>query len=379
MVARETDLTPNQFHQHLRAVDKIQLLTEKREAAGCGDIEVETLAADFAHCADAANLHMEAWEIPVEFRQFVYVIIGAAGDRAATAEWFDATDEILALRANKKSTKTIQNWRRDYLAWAKDVNYGGIQVKSNWKDKAGNWHPHSYSVHVALVAAKTALNAYHSDGWQENPGKAKEEVAVLMRDSVPEVAPYNNRKGQKRNDALASVNTGLKLAATKVRKAVEMQKLTGNNLVPDGDTIQRYHELKALLAEFGQAFNLDSTKEEEIQAQEEGVLSSAGEVEVFSTPPSNSSSESDLREASETPTGSVASGVNCVSCGSLLSKKQREVNSELCGKCDSLQHDVYLGPPPARGPDKDLNELSPEGKRALGLFNQLDKARGKRE
>jgi hypothetical protein len=373
MVARQTDLTPNQFHQHARAVDKIQLLTEAREAAGCGDIEVETLAADFAHCADATNLHMAAWDIPVEHRQFVYVIIGAAGDRAATAQWFDVADEILAERADK-TTKTIQNWRRDYLAWAKSANYGGIQVKSNWMDKAGKWHPHSYSVHVALVAAKTALNAYHSDGWQENPGKAKEEVAVLMRDSVPEVAPYKTRKGQKRNDALASVNTGLKLAATKVRKAVEMQKLTGNNLVPDGVTIQRYHELKALLEEFGQAFNLDSTKEEEIVTQEEAVRPLDGEVEVFSTSPSNSNSEYDLQEVDENPTGSLASGVNCVSCSSLLSKKRRTVNSELCAGCESgeLVEPVDYSLSTQDG-------LSPEGKRAALLFQQFDEARGKRE
>jgi hypothetical protein len=373
MVARPTDLTPNQFHQHARAVDKIQLLTEAREAAGFGDDHVQELAADFAHVTDATNLHMAAWEIPVEHRQFVYVLIGAAGDRAATAEWFDATDEILAERADK-STKTIQNWRRDYLAWAKKENYGGVQVKSNWMDKAGKWHPHSYSVHIALVAAKTVLNAAHSDEWAENPGKAKEEVAVLMRDSVPEVAPYEGRKGRRRNDASASVTTDLKFACTKVKKAIRTQELTGNNLVPDAETISRYHELQALLKQFGDAFGLANTNTEEIQAQETGGSLSDREVEVFSTSPSNSNSKNDLQEVEEIPTGFLASGVNCVSCGSLLSKKRRTVNSELCEGCESgelvepFDHSLST-----------QDDLSPEEKRAALLFQQFDEARGKRE
>ncbi len=224
------DMYPAQFKRHAGAVEARLTMAELRKNdESLSDRAPERLTVDFAHTTDATNYLLALWDCPPVFRAFLDAVIGVSGFRAAKTEWFKATDRQIAARANR-STKWVQNQRRDLLKWQTQNNVSLVDIEDN-KYNQGEKTPHKYRVHIAHLAAETTLDARDSLNWKHHRfDEAIEEAAKIARDSLPEVPIHVKHKRTSRPDAETSMERQLRFALTKVKRAKLTNELTGNHI-----------------------------------------------------------------------------------------------------------------------------------------------------
>ncbi|HSP63795.1 MAG TPA: hypothetical protein VLQ90_12485 [Pyrinomonadaceae bacterium] len=225
------DMYPAQFKRHARAVEARSTKVALRENdASLSDQGPERLTVDFAHITDATNYLLSLWDFPPALRAFIDALIGLSGYRAAKNEWFKASDKQIAARANRKSTKWVQNQRKELVKWQSQRNVGLIDIEDN-KYNQGEKTPHRYRVNIARFAADTILGARDSLNWKHHRfDEAMEEAAKTTRDSLPEVPIHVKHKRTARPDAETSMERQLRFALTKVKGAAQTQVLTGNHI-----------------------------------------------------------------------------------------------------------------------------------------------------
>jgi hypothetical protein len=228
-MTRAFDMDPRQFNHHARAVEARFIKEHLRKVeTPDSDQQPERLTADYAHVTDSASFLLSSWDCPPEFRGFLDALIGIAGFRAGSAQWFRASDKEIARRAGR-STKWVQIHRKELRKWQTKQNVGLIDIEDN-QYLDGNPSAHKYRVNIARYAAESTLDARSSPKWKQHKfGEALEEAAKTMRDSLPEGPTYIEHKRWKL-DAAASMERDLSCALTKVTKAKEVNKMTGNQI-----------------------------------------------------------------------------------------------------------------------------------------------------
>jgi hypothetical protein len=210
---------------------------------------------DFGQATDAACFLLADVQCPPEHRAFVDCLIGVAGGRV---DWFEASDEIIAMRA-AKSCKWVQRHRDEFDAWQRENLCTLIEVRDNFTDAEGKRHPHRYRVHISRLAVETMLEArLDSLAFQKNPGLAIERAARAKRDSVPNMPPRQRRGRKREPDAETTINKNLKMAATlignaaKLVSAIELNRAAGSTMLPfqlDAELIANVErEVKSLSA-----------------------------------------------------------------------------------------------------------------------------------
>lgn len=225
------DMYPAQFKRHDRAVEVRSTKAALRENdASLSDQVPERLTVDFAHTTDATNYLLSLWDFPPALRAFIDALIGLSGYRAAKNEWFKASDKQIAARANRKSTKWVQNQRKELVKWQTQRNVGLIDIEDN-KYNQGEKTPHRYRVNIARFATDTILDARDSLNWKHHHfDEAMEEAAKITRDSLPEVPIHVKHKRTSRPDAIRTMERQLKFALTKVKGAKRTNEQTGNRI-----------------------------------------------------------------------------------------------------------------------------------------------------
>lgn len=216
---------------------------------------VDQLAADYSDATGAANLLLASALMPPEFRGFVDALVGLAGGRDS---WFEASDKQIAAHAGR-STKWVQDWRKQLADWQTKNKASVIEIEDHYMDAEGGKHPHRYKVHLTRYAAACALEARASRDWDSNPQRAIAEAARVMRRAMPEPPAKNNKNQRRRPDAASLIHTRLKSAITLVRKAVELQGMTGGRVEIDAQLI---NELRGVLEKFS---TTQEGKGEEVQ------------------------------------------------------------------------------------------------------------------
>jgi hypothetical protein len=228
-MTRAFDMDPRQFSRHARAVEARFIKEQLRQVeTPDSDQQPERLTADYAHVTDSTNFLLRSWGCPPEFRGFIDALIGVAGFRARSAQWFRASDKEIARRAGR-CTKWVQIQRKELRKWQMKQNVGLIDIEDN-QYLDGNPRAHKYRVNIARYAAESTLDARLSPKWTQHKfGEALEEAAKTMHDSLPEGPTYIEHK-RSNLDAVTAMERDLSCALTKVTKAKEVNKMTGNQI-----------------------------------------------------------------------------------------------------------------------------------------------------
>jgi hypothetical protein len=224
------DMYPTLFKRHARAVEARLSNAERRKTDELSsNQDPERLTIDFAHVTDAVNFLLALWNCLPAFREFIDALIGISGYRSGRNEWFKASDKQIARRTNR-STKWVQNIRRDILKWQTQHNVALIDIEDN-KYSQVEKTPHRYRVNIARLVAETTLAARDSLNWKHRRfDQAMEEAAKMMRDSLPEVPMHVKHRRTSRPDAETSMERDLKFALTKVKGAKRTNEATGNHI-----------------------------------------------------------------------------------------------------------------------------------------------------
>jgi len=225
----EFDMDPREFSRHNLAAESRFIMDELRKNDPQSEQHLDRLTVDYTHVTDSTNFLLAFCECPPEFRGFIDALVGLAGYRAKGGEWFKASDEEIARRANRRSTKWVQNQRKRFLKWQTRNNVAMVDIEDN-KYNEGQPIPHKYRVNLARIAAESTLNARQSVNWGRNPGIALQEAAQTMRDSLPEVPVHKRHRKSFRPDAETRIGQELSYALTKVKNAKQTNELTGNNI-----------------------------------------------------------------------------------------------------------------------------------------------------
>ena len=231
--------------------------------------DASTLADAYGLATGQANLLLAEYGFPPDLRGMVDAIVGLCGNRHG--EWFDAGDELLAKHMDR-STKTVQRLRPALIAWMKRRNVGLIDIEGHKYQKGEAPKPHRYRVNLSRPVAEATLEARNSPEWAANPGVAMEESARNVKDSIPGHVTATKRTKGRRGDAEARVNRNVRTAATLIRRALEIQKLTAYQVTVSREAIDdlqsQLDELRRVLDEQEGVFGASTIKEKALAKNE---------------------------------------------------------------------------------------------------------------
>jgi hypothetical protein len=179
----------------------------------------DKVARVYGYTTAAANLLLAGVLAPPEFRGFVDALVGVAGDRS---DWFSASDKEIARHAGR-STKWVQDWRRDLTKWQTAQKVTFIEIEDNYMDRDGEKHPHRYRVHLSRFVAECALDARASNEWETNREAAIERAARTLKGSLPKMLPRSSRTRRREQNAATMIERSLNHAVTLIQKAVEIE------------------------------------------------------------------------------------------------------------------------------------------------------------
>jgi hypothetical protein len=274
------DYDEPQFRRHVRAV-------EGREKVAAPADEVTALAVDYNYTTASANLLLAEHDCPPELRPVIDAIVGVCGDRVD--EWFEASDKVLAKHANR-SDKWVQTWRKELLAWMKRCNVAIIDIEDHKWQHGEVPKPHKYRVNLSRLVAAATLEAQNMPEWKVHKGEAMEISAKNVKDSLPQVVTHKQRRCRHRDDAQTTIEGKIKGATNAIRRALEIQQATGNNVRISAELVA---ELKRAVAE--------------LEGHADGPISTTYEEEVLDTARCESEPD-DHVEAETSPAGESARG-----------------------------------------------------------------------
>ncbi len=251
------------------------------------------LAETFAIATDAASLLISDLDNRPQLRAFVDAVIGATG---GDGDFVEVTDEELAKRLGR-STKTIQNYRKDFRKC--DAHGLIIEIKDDWRDPVTfEPHAHAYKCKITGLAVEAMQDAQLSPFWsrgKEGKLKACEEAAARVALGAALGALRKPKKRKQAGDA--EVMASKLRQATRALSAATARRAMVKN--PDFDELWELRgALVASLGEFDAACGFVSTQDQNTDQVETG-----GVVEKTST--QNDLAESVTYENTETRGGVV--------------------------------------------------------------------------
>ncbi len=224
-------------------------------------VRVKRLLGDFAHTTDALSLFLAGTGVrcPPQFRQFIDVVVGIAGDRT---DWFGVTDEVVSRHAGR-SKKWVQIQRKEFLEWETKHKKTFIEIQDSYTDANMKHHSHKYKVNIGTCAANIKLDAQHLPEWKINPGKALETASRNFRHSLPDTPPHTSSRRTATPSETELMHRQISRARTHLANATNLQPLDGSLAWVDGGLVA---EIESLLAEIKRIGGISSVQTSTIQS-----------------------------------------------------------------------------------------------------------------